>query len=194
MARIPVSLSRTGSMKHVPLAVLGYALRRAGVLDPLLELALPLKAVAHTPGEKLIEALVLILAGGRATYQVDRLLRSNSSLARSWGQTQFAQQATLARTLDALSGSGVGQVRQAFETITRTWSQACHHDFRTGALWLDGDLTGLPASKRAVGSEKGYFAGKKTGPGGSWRGSVPTSMARRSAHGCMSAQPKVCRL
>jgi hypothetical protein len=117
----------------------------------------------------LVEAVVLILAGGRATYQADRLLRPNLGLARAWGQAEFAQQSTLADTLDALTAAGVGQVRGAFETITRTWSQACQHDFRTGPLWLDGDLTGLPASRRAVGSEKGYFWGKKTALGGKWR-------------------------
>src|SRR5215208_5442753 len=121
MARIAVTLSRTASMKHVPLAVLGYALWRAGVLDPLMELSLPIKTISHTPTEKLVEALVLILAGGRATYQADHLLRPNRGLACAWGQAQFAQQATLARTLDALTAADVGQVRQAFEAITRTW-------------------------------------------------------------------------
>lgn len=164
MARIAVTLSRTGSVRHVPLAVLGYALRRAGVLDPLLELELPIKTIAHRPSEKLVEALVLILAGGRATYQADRLLRPNRALARAWGQAEFAQQSTLADTLDALSLTGVGQVRAAFERITRASSHTCRHDFRRGPLWFAkrGDLTGLPAARRAVGSEKGYFWGKKT--------------------------------
>ena len=91
MARIPITLSRTGNMAHVPLAVLGYALRHAGVLDPLLELGLPIKTLSHTPGEKLVEALVLILAGGRATYQADRILRPNLGLAHAWGQARFAE-------------------------------------------------------------------------------------------------------
>jgi hypothetical protein len=192
MARIAVSLSRTGSLPHVPLAVLGYALRRAGVLDPLLGVELPGKALAHTPGEKLLEALVLILAGGRATYQADRLLRPNPSLARAWGQAQFAEQSTLARTLDGLTADSVHQVRGAFEAITAVRSQMGQHDFRTGSLWLDGDLTGLPASKRAVGSQKGYFWGKKTAPGGRWRVSPVASTGKRSARGCTSARPKVC--
>ena len=192
MTRIAVSLSRTSSMQHVPLAVLGYTLRRAGVLDPLLGLELPIKALDHTPSDKLVEALVLILAGGRATYQADRLLRPNPSLARAWGQAQFAEQSTLARTLDGLTASGADQVRGAFEAITAARSQACQHDFRTGPLWLDGDLTGLPASKRAVGSQKGYFWGKKTARGGRWRGSPVASTVRRSARGCTSVRPKVC--
>jgi hypothetical protein len=179
-------------MTHVPLAVLGYALRRAGVLDPLLDMQLPIKTLTHTPNDKLVEALVLILAGGRATYQADWLLRPNLGLARAWGQAQFAQQSTLADSLDALTATGVGQVRSAFEAITRSRSRTGRHDFRTGALWLDGDLTGLPASKHAVGSEKGYFWGKKTGPAAKWRASPAASMGRRSVRGCTSVRPKVC--
>ena len=37
-------------------------------------------------------------------------------------------------------------------------------------LILDIDLTGLPASKHAEGSRKGYFSGKKGGAAGSWHG------------------------
>jgi hypothetical protein len=179
-------------MRYVPLAVLGYALRRAGVLDPLLDLAPPSKTIDHTPSEKLVEALVLILAGGRATYQADQLLRPNAGLARAWGQAQFAQQATLARTLDGLTASGMDQLRGAFEAITATRSHACRHDFRTGPLWLDGDLTGLPASPHAVDSEKGYFWGKKTAPGGRWRGCPPANTGRPSVRGCTSAPPRAC--
>jgi hypothetical protein len=36
-------------------------------------------------------------------------------------------------------------------------------------MWLDGDLTGLPASRRAEGSTKGYFAGEKTASVANWR-------------------------
>ncbi len=130
-------------------------------LDPLLELTLPIKALDHMPSEKLVEALALILAGRRATYKAEWLLRPNVGLACAWGQAGFVQQATLARSLDALSATSVRQVRGAFTSITRTWAQACQHDFGGGPLWLDGDLTGLPASKRAVGSEKRYFWGNK---------------------------------
>ena len=163
-------------------------------LEPLLQLELPIKTLARTPSEKLVEVLVLILAGGRATYQADRLLRPNRDLTRAWGQTEFAQKSTLADTLDALTPAGVGQVRGVFETITRRWSQTCQHDFRTGPLLLDGDLTGLPASKHAVGSEKGYFWHKKIAPDGKWRASTVASMGRPSARGCMSVRPKVCML
>jgi hypothetical protein len=82
MRRTEVSLTCSATTTHAPLAALGYALRRAKRLAPLNEVSLPIKILFHQPpGEKLIGALVLILAGGRATSQVDLLLRPNLFLA-----------------------------------------------------------------------------------------------------------------
>jgi len=53
------------------------------VLDPLRQVTLPIKAIAHSPTDKIIEAIVLILAGGRATNQIDVLLRPNRGLAQA---------------------------------------------------------------------------------------------------------------
>jgi hypothetical protein len=161
MSRIAVSLTSSSKMSHVPLAALGYALRCAEVLQPLADMELPIKAIEHTPTEKLIEGLVLILAGGRATAQANLLLRPNLGLARAWGQTEFAEQSTLSDTFDALRDEEVEGWHTGFASITQNWSQVCRHDFRRGGLIFDGDLTGLPASRRADGSQKGYFAGKK---------------------------------
>ena len=178
MKRITVSLTSSAQAAYVPLAALGYALRRAHVLDPLDEVAVPIKTVLHTPGDKLVEALVLILAGGRSSAQADLLLRPNRPLAQAWGQLQFAQQSTLADTLDAFNPDSLSALRTAFETIMMQWSPALAHDFRTGRLFIDDDLTGLPASRRAEGSTKGYFAGEKTVPVGKSRVSALRRMAK----------------
>lgn len=161
MSHMQVELTNSATMSHVPLAALGYALRRAGILKALDEVEYGIKVSRHTPQEKMIEGLVLILAGGRATSQVDLLLRPNRGLARAWGQEEFAQQATLARAFDAVESTSLEQMSLALDRIVREQSGTCRHDFRTGALVLDGDLTGLPASRHAEGSESGYFAGEK---------------------------------
>ena len=56
MNKITVSLTRSARMNHVPLAALGYALNRAGVLSPLVDVTLPIKAVTHSVKDKLIES------------------------------------------------------------------------------------------------------------------------------------------
>ncbi len=58
MVPIQISLTSSSTMSHVPLAALGYALRRAGVLAPLDEVVLPMKTVSHSPSDKVLEALV----------------------------------------------------------------------------------------------------------------------------------------
>jgi hypothetical protein len=162
MKRINFTLTDYAQVAHVPLAAFGYALRRAGILEPLRQVNLPIKTHLHTPGDKLIEALVLTLAGGRSTAQIDLWLRPNRALAQAWGQVQFAEQATVSRTLDAFEASSIASLREAFEIMLKHNSSVLQHDFRTGALWLDADLSGLPASHCAQGSTKGYFAGEKT--------------------------------
>lgn len=179
MSAIPVVLTSSAATSHVPLAALGYALRRAQVFLPLHDLTLSIKTIDYPPSDKLLTGLVLMLAGGRALYQSNWLLRPNRPLARAWGQACFAEQSTISNTLDALQVDDVAQLQAAFTTITRIWSQTCHHDFRRGGLTLDGDLTGLPASRHAEGSTKGYFAGKKTAMGGNSPGSRPTRMVKR---------------
>lgn len=162
MNRITVSLTSSAKVSHVPLAALGYALQRAHVLDAWYDVALPIKTIDHRPSDKLVEALVLVLAGGRATSQVDLLLRPNFALALAWGQPQFAQPSTLAEALDAFTSDSIASLRTALEVILHQCAWSLVHDFRTGDLYLDDDLTGLPASRQAVGSTQGYFAGEKT--------------------------------
>jgi hypothetical protein len=60
MTRIAVSLTSSSKMSHVPLAALGYALRRTGVLQPRAAMELPIKAIEHTPADKLMEGLVRV--------------------------------------------------------------------------------------------------------------------------------------
>ena len=168
MSRIICTLTDCSQVTHVPLAAFGYALRRAGVLEPLPQIDLPIKTFAHTPGDKLIGALILILAGGRSTAQINLLLRPNRGLAQAWGQAYFAEQATVSRTLDACDASSIAALRKAFETLLERHSSVLQHDFRTGPLWLDGDLSGFPAARRAQGSTKGYFAGEKTVLADNW--------------------------
>ena len=145
----------------VPLGVLGYCLTRTQLLAPVwAELKLPLKAVDHRPEAKLVDVLVSLLAGCRAIQQVNTRLRPDVALARAWGRTSFADQSTLARTLDAFTPEQVTALRQGSEALFRRHSRALHHDFAVDWLWLDIDLTPLPISKHAEGSTKGKL-GKK---------------------------------
>jgi hypothetical protein len=74
----------------------------------------------------------------------------------------FADQSTISRTLDAFTPATVAQLRTAVERSDVREGRALHHPFDQALLFLDIDLTGLPAGRHAEASTKGYFSGKNT--------------------------------
>lgn len=153
---------RADNCAFVPSAAVGYCLTRRDFFGSLSGINLPMKTIDHTPQQKLQDLLVSILAGCQCLSQIDTKLRPEQALARAWQRKQFASQSTIADTLNAFTAETVDQLRVALTQIYRRHGHALQHDFTTGWLWLDIDLTGLLASRQAEGSEKGYFAGKKT--------------------------------
>jgi hypothetical protein len=143
-----------------PLAVLGYCLTRTDFFGPLREVNLNIKAVQHRPEQKLQDIIVSILANCSSVKQSDLRIRPDGVLAEAWSREQFAQQSTLADTLDAFTIQSVNQLQAATQRVYLQHGQVGHHDF-TDRLMLDTDLTGLPASRHAQASEKGYFSGAK---------------------------------
>jgi hypothetical protein len=167
----------------VPLGVLGYCLTRTDFLAPVFtELGLPIKKIDHAANDKLLDVLVSILAGCRAIYQVNTRLRPDQALAQAWGRAQFASQSNLARTVDAFSEETVGQLRRGSEALFRRESRTLRHNFEQDWLWLDIDLTPLPASKYAQGSAKGKISGKKTVTVANWPGCMPRSIMKPCSH------------
>lgn len=172
----------------VPLGVLGYCLTRTDFLAPVFaNLALPMKEVDHAPEAKLLDVLVSILAGCRAVSPVNTRIRPDLALAHAWGRERFAEQSTLARTLDAFTEEHVTQLRQGNEALFRRESRVLRHNIARDWLWLDIDLTSLPASKHAEASTKGKIGGKKTSMDASWRGCTPPSTRRPCSRACTLA-------
>ena len=162
----------TSNTQFAPLALLGYRLHQRDFFAPLREqLQLQQKSVVYTPYDKLLTCLVSIMSGCHAICQIDTRIRPDKALAQAWGLENFAQQSTVADTLDHFTDLSVQQLRAATGRIYLREGQAPRHDYaRAGLLILDIDLTGLPASRHAEGSTKGYFSGKKGGTGDNWHG------------------------
>jgi hypothetical protein len=148
-----------------PLAVVGYCVVHADVLHPLREVKLGIKTRQHQPHEKMQDVLVSVMANCSSIKQIDLRIRPDVVLAEAWGREQFAEQSTLAETLNAFNETAVTELRHAVETIHQQQGQVFHHPFATELLRLDIDLTGLRASPRAHGSTKGYFSGKRNAYG-----------------------------
>lgn len=151
--------------QFAPLGLLGDHLQQHDFFAPLREqIQLEQKCIIYSPYDKLLTCLVSIMGGCHAISQINTRIRPDRALAQAWGLTSFAHQTTVARTLDRFTDVNVQQLREALSRIYLRTGQAIRHQYsQQGVLILDVDLTGLPASKHAQGSTKGYFSGKKGG-------------------------------
>jgi hypothetical protein len=162
--------------QYAPLAALGSLLQQQDFFAPLREpIQFDCKTVFHAPHEKLLDVVVSMLADCASLKQINTRLRPDTALAAAWGRDRFADQSTITRVLDTFTPRAVAQLRTAVEQIYRREGQALHHPFAHELLFLDIDLTGLPAGRRAEASTKGYFSGEKTAVGANSPGSAPRS-------------------
>lgn len=172
--------------KYAPLAALAVYYQQNLTLRPLERVQIPMKERGFSPASKLTQVLLSILSGCVTLSEVNVKLREEHGLAHAWRWERFADQSSLSRTLDALTLKQIDELREAVTLSWRDTGQTLQHDWR-GYLWLDFDLSGLPCSKQAEESQKGYFSGKKTRPVASWHGSAPSSTEKRSGQICLRA-------
>lgn len=151
------------STQYTPLAALGAFLQPRDFFAPLwAHVQLGGKTIDHEPHQKLLDVVVSMLADCSSLKQINTRLRPDTALAAAWGRDVFAEQSTIARTLDAFTPVTVAQLRTAVERSYVREGRALHPPFDQEVLFLDIDLTGLPAGRHAEASTKGYFSGKKT--------------------------------
>jgi len=175
--------------QYAPLAALAVHYQQNQTLKPLEGVQIPMKSRDFTPAAKLGQILVSILAGCETISEVNTKLGSEPGLAQAWQWKRFADQSSLSRTLDALTQKQIGELRAAETLIWRSHNQAMSHDWRA-YLWVEFDLSGLPCSKQAEESQKGYFSGKKTPPVASWHEPVSSAIGKRSGLTCLPATSK----
>lgn len=153
--------------RFAPLCVVGHALQERKELDALLNFDLiSMKTRDHTPGEKLLDAFLLILAGYPSLYLLNQHLRPDLLLAQAWQRSQLAEQSGVSRLLDRFDEAALSGLRTVSREFWRSHSQLPQHDWRK-KLMVDLDLTPLLASPRAEASTRGYL-GEKTQRGGNW--------------------------
>jgi hypothetical protein len=172
--------------KYAPLAALAVHYQQNLTLRPLERVQILMKERDFSPTDKLTQILLSILSGCVTLSEVNVKLREEQGLAHVWRWERFADQSSLSRTLDALTLKQIDELREAVTLIWRDTGQTLQHDWR-GYLWLDFDLSGLPCSKQAEESQKGYFSGKKTRLVASWHGSAPSGTEKRSGQICFRA-------
>ena len=143
---------------HASLCALGTHLRRIGFFAPLEEAVhIKQKVCKYTPVQKLEMIFVSLLAGATTVADTGTTLRVDPALQQAFGLPGCADQSVLAETLNAATDQDVVALRTAVDEIFQQHSQACRHDFAQDLLVLDIDLSPLPASRNAEGSERCYM-------------------------------------
>ncbi len=141
------------------LAALGIKLRSMKLLEPIQKhVEIPQKTVSHSPLQKLTDAFIAILSGGRGLVEINTRVRSDSALQRAFGRTGCAEQSVVQETLNACTPQTVTQMERAVDEIFRQHSSAYKHLYTQSLQILDVDLSGMPCGPKAALAHKGYFA------------------------------------
>ena len=118
------------------------------------------KTITHTPLQKLQDAFINILAGGHGIVEINRRVKTDSSLLVAFGRQNCADQSGVSSTLNACQPENVMQMRQALQEIYRRYGTGYTHHYGKAYQLLDVDMSGLPAGRQGEGVETGYFADK----------------------------------
>jgi hypothetical protein len=123
------------------------------------------KKVEYKPTDKLVFVVLGIVSGCEVVFDINRKLRVDKTLLRAFGYSKCADQSVIQDTLNASTEQNVLQMEEALKTI---WDEnnltvpILENARIEGRIeTIDMDLSGMPASKKAECSTKGYFAGEK---------------------------------
>lgn len=147
------------------LCVLGQVMRWMGVFQELERVKVSQKVVRYTPHQKLASLLVGMLAGASTVKETDTTVGTDPAVQRAFGLPACPDQSTLQDTLDATTPANVAELRGVAEALFLRYSPVIRHKAAGERLWVDIDLTPLPASARAEGSERGYMGRERSKTG-----------------------------
>lgn len=141
------------------LLALGVKMEQVGLFAPVVEtVKIQQKCIKDTPGDKLLDALVTILAGGQGLVEANKRVGSDPALQRAFGRRRCAEQSVISETLNATSAENVAQMERAMQQIYQRHSQGYQHDYQQDWQLLDIDLSGQPCGPKAEFASKAYFA------------------------------------
>lgn len=116
------------------------------------------KTVKDSPLDKVTDALITILAGGRGLVEANKRVRADRALQRAFGRERCAEQSVISETFNACTKANVQQMGQALTELYRQHSAGYGHNYQHQWQLLDIDLSGQPCGPKAAFASKGYFA------------------------------------
>jgi len=144
------------------LAVVGVQMRQMKIWQAIEQkVHIRQKVIKHRPLDKLLDAFVNILAGGRGLVEVNTRIEPDDGLQKAFGREGCADQSTISDTFGVCTQETVGQMREALQEVYRAHSQGYRHPYERCYQVLDVDMSGMPAGSQGEGVTKGYFSGQK---------------------------------
>jgi len=141
------------------LIALGLKVKQLKIMDTIGEYVhIKQKTINDSPLDKLTDALMTILAGGRGLVEANKLIRSDRAIQQAFGRERCAEQSVISETLNACTGEMISQMGVAWHKVYRQHSAAYRHNYHQDWQLLDIDLTGQPCGRKAAFATKGYFA------------------------------------
>ena len=151
---------------HASLCALAPLIKGRQIFDHIhQEVKIPQKKVDYSPSDKLVFVVIGIMSGCEAVFDLNQNLRVDKLLLRAFGYQKCADQSVIQDTLNATREENVQELESALKAIwdgnnlTVPLLKSAQRKERMETV--DMDLSGIPASKKAEGAEKGYFAGKR---------------------------------
>jgi len=156
----------TGYSPNASLAMIAEWTKTKGVWEKLAAgVHIHQKTIKHSPHDKLKDLMINMWAGGERIADVNNRVRTDEALQRLFGRKSCAEQSTISETVNAITTANIQETEEVVRRVFRECSQCCQHAYEKNWMLLDIDLTGLLAGRKAEGSEKGYFSGKRNGRG-----------------------------
>ena len=144
---------------QAPLAMVGAEVKRTRIWDAIVQhVHIRQKQAGHLPTDKLKDAWINILSGGKGIVEVNTRIKPDRGIQKAFGRDGCAEQSTISRCLTACSPENVEQMCQAVQEILREHSRSYRHHYEQRHLWLDVDMTGMLAGRQGEGVTKGYFS------------------------------------
>lgn len=164
--RKPLSRKQTGHSEHAPLAALAPVISQKQIFSAIhSHVAIAQRRRDYRPSDKLVFVVLGIISGAETINDINHTLRVDAPLLGAFGYDSCAEQSVIQQTLNAATAENVVQLESALEQIWRQENQSASV-LESAAreqtiVTVDLDLSGMPASAKAEGSTKGYFAGKR---------------------------------
>jgi hypothetical protein len=135
---------------HAMLVAWGQFAHCMGLIRALMQVVLKQKTVVHKPQTKVLEFFVSILAGFQYLKDIsysEHPLDKDGTVARAWGQAQWADHSGVSRTLHSLSAAEVAALHGMLEEVEAPLlEKEIVLANAGGRLELDADLTPRPVS------------------------------------------------